>query len=107
MIDIVRIHELRSEIGKDDLAVIVAAYVEEARDTLERVASGPSQDTQARAVHFLRSGALNIGLRGIATLAGQLERDLSENVDLHHADCAAQLGAALDTTMAELKKVLV
>lgn len=107
MIDISRIQELRSEIGKDDLAFIVAAYIEEARETLELVASGLSQDAHTRAVHFLRSGALNIGLRGIAALAGQLERDLSENADLHHTDCAAQLGEALDLTMAELETALV
>jgi HPt (histidine-containing phosphotransfer) domain-containing protein len=106
MIDTIRIQELRSEIGDEDLAFIVSVYIDEARATLDQVASGLSHDEYARAVHFLRSGALNIGLRGIATLAGQLENDLSENPTLTHTLCTTQLTEALDRTMAELETSL-
>lgn len=102
MIDHGRIHELRAEIGDEDLTLIVSVYLEEARLTLDSLTGGLSQDDRARAVHFLRSGALNIGLRGIADLAGRLEEDRTMPL----ATCAGQLNAALDKTLAELDSAL-
>lgn len=102
MIDHSRIQELRTEIGDEDLTFIVSVYLEEARRTLDGLSGGLSQDDRARTVHFLRSGALNIGLRGIATLAGRLENGSTMPLAL----CAGQLHAALDQTMAELDGAL-
>ncbi|WP_281826542.1 Hpt domain-containing protein [Jannaschia rubra] len=61
--------ELEAEIGAEDLSFILSVYLDEARAMLDRM--GPALDARghARAVHFLRSGALNMGLRGIAAAA--------------------------------------
>ncbi|CTQ49408.1 hypothetical protein JDO7802_01421 [Jannaschia donghaensis] len=106
MIDASRIEELRAEIGDDDLSFIVSVYLEEARSTLHQVAGGLPQPDYVRAVHFLRSGALNLGLCGIAVLAGQMERDIVDGTVIQQTLGARQLGDALDQTMAELETAL-
>lgn len=102
MIDQSRIDELRTEIGEEDLSFIVAVYLDEARATLDQVANGLPPEEEARAVHFLRSGALNIGLRGIAQMAGQLEQELKSD-SVQRTVCAKLLYTALNKTMAELE----
>lgn len=102
MIDTERIAELQAEIGPEDLSHIVSIYLEEARATLNRIERGLSIEDHARAVHFLRSGALNIGLRGIADLAAQLTCTGSANRD----PCARRLDTALDRTMTELENCM-
>ena len=105
MIDLTRIHELRAEIGRDDLAAIVAVYREEAEATLARITPRLPRQDYARALHFLRSGALNIGLSGISDLAATLETDLAgEAVDQDGG--RRRLAEALDRTMAELDEAL-
>lgn len=100
MIDIDRITELRSEIGPKDLSFIVSVYVDEARETLGRIGDGLSGDDLARAAHFLRSGALNIGLRGVANAAQQIEEGNCS------ATQAGQVQVALDQTVDDLRRCL-
>ena len=65
----------------------------------------PRQD-YARALHFLRSGALNIGLSGISDLAATLETDLAEGAEVAQDDSRQRLAEALDRTMADLDRTL-
>ena len=88
MIDTERIAELQAEIGAEDLSCIVSVYLEEARATLAQIAAGLTEEDHARAVHFLRSGALNIGM----TCRAASSRD----------DCADRFRDVLDHTMAEV-----
>ncbi|WP_179381263.1 Hpt domain-containing protein [Jannaschia marina] len=106
MIDHARIEELRAEIGSDDLSFIVTVYVDEARATLAQLRSGLPDEQCRRAVHFLRSGALNIGLRGIARLTAEMEDDLAAGRPLRQATCASDLDEMLDRTLGELGPVL-
>lgn len=70
MIDLERIDDLEHEIGAGVVAEIVALYVAEARDKIDELSDG-DPDARRRAAHFLRSGALNIGLTGMARLAAR------------------------------------
>jgi len=98
MIDTARIEELRAEIGGDDLAFIVSVYLDEARDSLRQIAEGLPPEKHLRMLHFLRSGALNIGLRGIAETAAVLET----NDPIDTEGCANRIGEAIARTQAEL-----
>ncbi|WGH77376.1 Hpt domain-containing protein [Jannaschia ovalis] len=69
MIDRSRLAELEAEIGAEDTAMIFALYLEEAEEAVARIAAGLPPDDHRRALHFLRSGALNIGLIGVADAA--------------------------------------
>ena len=50
--------------------------------TMDRLAEGLPPEEKARAMHFLRSGALNIGLRGIARLAEEAEAQFNNGEDI-------------------------
>ncbi len=78
MIDSERISDLEDEIGADDLEMILTLFLDEAADTLARIETGLDAEGLGRAMHFLRSGALNMGLQGLATAAGKIagERDV-------------------------------
>ncbi|MGB3689725.1 MAG: Hpt domain-containing protein [Jannaschia helgolandensis] len=98
MIDTERIAELQAEIGAEDLSCIVSVYLEEARATLAQIAAGLTEEDHARAIHFLRSGALNIGLSGVADVAGKMTCRAASSRD----DCADRFRDVLDHTMAEV-----
>ncbi|MFO6466205.1 hypothetical protein ACK8OR_17585 [Jannaschia sp. KMU-145] len=98
MIDTDRISELEAEIGADDLTFIVALFLGEAEDAIAEIAGGLADDAHARATHFLRSGALNIGLTGFAEAA-----DAAAAVAAPlRAATAGPLATALDETRAAL-----
>lgn len=69
MVDEHRIAELASEIGEDDMGIVFGLFLSEAERTIDAIATGLGDDAHARATHFLRSGALNIGFTGLAAAA--------------------------------------
>ena len=74
MIDATRIAELQGEIGAEDLGLVLNVYLDEAREVLDRIGPSLDEDEHGRAVHFLRSGAINLGLSGVALAAEELGR---------------------------------
>ena len=97
MIDINRINELTAEIGAEDLRLILELFLEEAVQTLDRLEDGLPPHELGRAMHFLRSGALNTGLRGVAITAAAIE---AEGTDV--AAAALRLRETLGRTRADL-----
>jgi hypothetical protein len=69
MINAERIDELRSEIGHKDLAEILDVFLGEAEGLIETFPTDPPPEEVSRLLHFLRSGAVNLGLSGIAGVA--------------------------------------
>lgn len=93
MIDADRINELRQEIGPDDLAMVIGMFLGEARGKIDSIATGLPDGEHARAIHFLRSGALNIGLVGFAQaadLAGAAAPDTRAGTADHLVDILGQ-----------------
>ena len=80
MIDQDRIVELESEVGAEDLVSILATYFEEAAAMIRRIESGLQPDELPPALHFLRSGALNLGLVGFAEMTGRM-REIGQAAD--------------------------
>ncbi|MEM9797258.1 MAG: hypothetical protein AAF919_12255 [Pseudomonadota bacterium] len=101
MVDDDRIRELEREIGSEDVAAIMALFVEEASATIAKLAGGLEDADHARAIHFLRSGALNIGLTGFAREA-EMAGDVSAD---SRPSAAAALRVALDKTRAFLPRM--
>ncbi len=91
MIDRDRIGELQQEIGATDLGLVIDVFIGEAEETLAQIKPGLGRAEQARAAHFLRSGALDIGFTAIAGLADRLERGEAPDT----ARAVAELRAAL------------
>jgi hypothetical protein len=69
MLDLSRIDELRSEIGAEDLGLIIDVYLSEAEEVLDAIQCDTDPGERSRSLHFLRSGALNLGLSAFAGIA--------------------------------------
>jgi hypothetical protein len=76
MLDLTRLQELCEEIGRDDVGLIIDVYLEEAEGVLDAIQPDTDPGERSRSLHFLRSGALNLGLvefAGVATEANRKE----------------------------------
>ncbi|MCK0168759.1 hypothetical protein MWU52_14465 [Jannaschia sp. S6380] len=93
MIDRDRIAELEGEIGADDLALIARTYFAEAEAAIATLDGDTPREKRHRILHFLRSGALNIGFRGMADAAAGAR-------STGGADMPTHLRAALSRTRA-------
>ena len=69
MVDIARIEELYEEIGQDAVMAVLDVFSVEARVKIDSLATTLSKEEHAAAIHFLRSGALNLGLNSLAEAA--------------------------------------
>lgn len=72
MVDIRRIEELRVEIGEEDMIAVLGVFLAEAEQVIARIARPLPEAEHAMAVHFLRSGALNLGLQSFADQAAEV-----------------------------------
>lgn len=76
MIDRERLAELRAEVGEDDLADVVALFLEEADEVVARLEGGGlDRPDLTRALHALKGAALNLGLSELAALCAAAEVD--------------------------------
>lgn len=68
MIDWNRVNDLRAEIGADDLVEIVALFLEEADEVINRVSADSGAGPLEADLHFLKGAALNLGFNAFAAL---------------------------------------
>ena len=94
MIEWDRLAELRAEIGGDDLANVVAIFLEEADGVVERISHDIADTALEAELHFLKGSALNLGLRELALLCQEGERLAGQgsgaSVDLPRIDSVYQ-----------------
>lgn len=69
MLDMTRLKELCEEIGPEDVGLIIDVYLEEAEEVLGAIQPDTDPGERSRSLHFLRSGALNLGLSELAGVA--------------------------------------
>lgn len=67
-----RLAELEAEIGSDDLRAVLEMFLQEAADAVAAIEDGLAPEGHAKSMHFLRSGALNLGLAGLAAEARRI-----------------------------------
>lgn len=98
MIDWGRLEELRAEIGDEDLADVVALFLEEADEVVGRITAGLAAGEMEGQLHFLKGSALNLGLSDLAALCQDGERKagqgLADQVD------AGRIGAVYQSSKA-------
>ena len=98
LLDEARLAELASEIGADDLDEVMSLFLMEALEAVALLETDLDEVQLAKTTHFLRSGALNIGLAGVAREA-QRARGLPP-AERHEA--AARVARAIDASRAAL-----
>ncbi|WP_284324514.1 Hpt domain-containing protein [Cypionkella aquatica] len=67
-------NDLRSEIGNDDFAEVVAMFLEEADEVIGRIAKTREAKALEADLHFLKGAALNLGFAQLANLCQDGER---------------------------------
>lgn len=72
MLDWDRVNELRDEIGEEDLADVLALFLEEVEERLTLLDAG-SGAPLADDLHFVKSSALNIGFNALAEMSAGME----------------------------------
>ena len=74
MIEWERVNDLRSEIGDDDFAEVVALFLEEAGEVIARISAATGAKALEADLHFLKGAALNLGFADFAALCQDGER---------------------------------
>lgn len=74
MIEWERVNDLRSEIGDDDFAEVVALFLEEADEVIMRISIAAGARALEADLHFLKGAALNLGFAEFAALCQEGER---------------------------------
>lgn len=77
MIDWTRVTELRDEIGGEDFAEVVAMFLEEADEVVQKLSALADAKSIESALHFLKGAALNLGFADLAELCQDGERQAS------------------------------
>lgn len=67
-----RLAELETEIGAEDLRQVLDMFLQEAVDAVSTLRDDLSAGEYAKSMHFLRSGALNLGLAALAREARRI-----------------------------------
>ncbi len=86
MVDWARVKELQDEIGEDDFAEVVELFLEETDEVVARLTASPPMSEVEALLHFLKGGAVNLGLAALARICADGERRAArgqpEEVDL-------------------------
>lgn len=68
MIDWDQVRGLRNEVGADDFEEVVALFLEETQDAVDRLTNAPDLETLEGDLHFLKGSALSLGFSDLSTL---------------------------------------
>lgn len=74
LIDWARIQDLRLEIGDDDFFEVLAMFLEETDDVVNRLLEHPDLTAVEGLLHFLKGSALNLGLTDFAEICQNGEK---------------------------------
>ena len=99
-----RLSELASEIGADDLRLVLDMFLAEARDAVAALRDDLAAGDYAKSMHFLRSGALNLGLSGLAEEARRVAH--VPDAERLASVVGPELQRAIDASRAALTKRL-
>lgn len=78
MIDWARVNTLRDEIGPEDFNEVVALFLDEVDEVMERLVNTPDQARLMEDLHFLKGSALNLGFVDLGVTCQRGERMAAE-----------------------------
>ncbi|MCC0063448.1 MAG: Hpt domain-containing protein [Defluviimonas sp.] len=74
MISWERVADLKADFGEDGFAEVVAVFLEEFDAAVAELGAAKDGEALARALHFLKGGALNLGFTDVGALCGDGEK---------------------------------
>jgi HPt (histidine-containing phosphotransfer) domain-containing protein len=81
MIDWDRVSELREEVGAEDFQEVVAIFLEEADEVIDRLAEAPETANLEADFHALKGAALNLGFKDFAAICAHQEKLAAQGKD--------------------------
>jgi histidine phosphotransfer protein HptB len=87
MIDWERVGTLKQEIGEDAFEEVIALFLDEVDEVIERLAQRPDPSRHEQDLHFLKGSALNLGFADLSNLCQNGER-LAASGQAHRVDLA-------------------
>jgi histidine phosphotransfer protein HptB len=103
MIDWNRVDILRSEIGAEDFKEVVALFLEEVEEVIDRLKTTPDPAQYEADLHFLKGGALNLGFADLSRLCQKGESAAARG-DTKSVDIAAVVALYLGSKQAFLTR---
>lgn len=76
MINWERVEELKEEVGREDFADVVEAFLAEMDEFTDRLRADPGRGLSAEELHFLKGSALNLGFAALGSLCLESEAAL-------------------------------
>lgn len=73
MIDWDRVRGLHAEVGPEDFREVVALFLEEVGEVIERLRGAPDPERLETDLHFLKGSALNLGFSELGALCREGE----------------------------------
>ena len=98
LVDVTRLRDLRDEVGEDGYEEVLALFLAESDEVVDRLAQ-EGRDPPAADLHFLKGIALNLGFDALAALCRKGERGEGfdpQSLRLTYAQTRAALDAALE-----------
>lgn len=74
MIDWERVETLRDDVGGESFNDVVALFLQEVDEVIDRLRQAPDLTVLEQDLHFLKGGALNLGFSGLGALCESGER---------------------------------
>ncbi|MBD3665249.1 Hpt domain-containing protein [Sulfitobacter aestuariivivens] len=73
MIDWNRVKTLKEDVGAEDFDEVVALFIDEVEDVIERLGQGPDRSALEEDLHFLKGSALGLGFEQFSSLCQDAE----------------------------------
>jgi HPt (histidine-containing phosphotransfer) domain-containing protein len=74
MIDWCQVARLRDEVGAEDFEEVVALFMEEVQEIVDKIEASPDPASLESDMHFLKGSALNLGFRDLSARCSEGEK---------------------------------
>ena len=104
MIDWARLDELQQEVGADAFDEIVAVFLDEVDEVIDRLATSPAPANLHADLHFLKGSGLNLGFAEFAEQCRQGEDRATEGTAIDLGPILTSYRASRAALLARLAK---
>lgn len=106
MIDWKRVSNLREEVGAEDFEEVIALFMEEVEEVIERLSQGANTGLLEEDLHFLKGSAMNLGFDHFSQLCqtGELMASAGQETEVNLTEILDSFAASKNQFMGTLPK---
>ena len=79
-VDWSRVKEMHDEIGAEDFDEIADMFLDEVAEAIDNLEAATERSNMEADLHFIKGSALNIGFASLATIAGEWEAKIRDQI---------------------------